>query len=98
MAKKLMHLEPTDEVITKLVGPPDSRREEQFQLCDLFMPGKRNPIDYEYNIEGKSRLSTGVKYYLDNGSGFTINQYGSLEMNRYRVAWMDENELIESLQ
>lgn len=95
--KKLMYLVPTDQVISKVVGAKDNRRELHFQICDLHLPHKRNPVDYEYNVEEAPQLRAGERYYLDQSRGFSTNQYGSLELNKYQINWCTEEELLAGM-
>lgn len=83
--------------VTKVIeiGRADNRRKITVQVCDLFIPTRRNALDYEYNIEDSDALEADTKHFL-SGDIFKTNAYG-VELNNYGITWVAEKDYYEEL-
>lgn len=89
------HLIPTASIKTIEVGPPDKRRQITVQVCDLFLPERRHPLDYEYNVQD-GQLAAGEIHFLTGDNLFQTNRYG-VELNTYGVRWLSAKEYYEQI-
>lgn len=59
----------------------------RLQICDLFLPGNRHPLDYElFFIDDSDRLEAGQKYTLGENS-YKLDNRGNLVLDRY-LTWV----------
>ena len=92
----LMYLVVTDEVDSKTFTP---RGKDQitinFQICDLYSPDRRHPVDYELSyFQPQDMLPPGI--YYPSHESFTVGKYG-LEPSKY-PKWISAQDLKEELE
>lgn len=87
---------PTAEVFKEMRGKGEKRREVECQLCDLQLPGERNPRDFKHVIESASDMLDPKKIYYLAGESFGVNRFGDPELKPYwNFQFIEESQVFE---
>lgn len=89
-------LQPLQSTVTREVGPPDKRVQAVFQNCDLFLPNKRHPLEFDFRVTDRN-LDHEQIHLLTGDDLFRANQYGNVSLNQYGANWMPVREYYDQL-
>lgn len=90
-------LEVTDQIDSRSYYDKKEQKQKsvQYQVCDLHVPDKRHPVDYELTYFDPERMLEPGLYYPSHES-FYLGKFG-LESGKY-IRWIPIDDLKEKLQ
>jgi hypothetical protein len=89
----IAYLVVTDEIAQKKYRKDGIEKSMEVQICDLFMPDRRHPVDYELPTGGEPK-KPGI--YYPSHETYYLGQYG-LNARKY-ISWISAEELQKELQ
>ena len=87
-------IKPTNHIVEREIGKADNRFMAKFQSCDMMLGGRRHPVEYEHRIQNDSDRLDPSKIYYVAGTSFGLGRYGDLEVQRYEMQFLTEEEVL----
>lgn len=87
----ILELFVTEEVGKASYMKNGESKTRSYQVCDLYMPGSRHPVDYEHSFFRDEQMLMPGRYFL-GGESFNFDmQWKKIDLHRYDLQWIPED-------